>query len=88
MAAVTVVRQRTEVWGSRKVKLLNINIANTGDTFATLNFAHSIDIAIADASGTVVVNTQIPAAGGPGPITFNYAGGGAQNNVDVLIVGR
>ena len=88
MAAVTVVRQRTEVWGARKVKLLNINIANTGDSYATINFVHSIDVAFADASGTVAVNTQITTAGGPGPVVFNYAGGGAQNNVDVMIIGR
>ena len=88
MAAVTVVRQRTVVFGDRKVKLLNVNIAATGDTFATTNVMHSIDAAIADANGTTVVNTSIPAAGGPGPVTFNYAGGGAQNNVDVMIIGR
>lgn len=88
MAAVTVVRQRTVVFGDRKVKLMNINIANTGDSFATTNFAHSIDAALADASGTTVVNTQITTAGGPGPVVFNYTGGGAQNNVDVVIFGR
>ena len=88
MAAVTVVRQRTVVFGDRKVKLLNINIAATGDSYATANFAHSIDAAIADGSGTVAVNTQITTAGGPGPVVFNYTGGGAQNNVDVMIIGR
>jgi hypothetical protein len=88
MAAVTVVRQRTVVFGDHKVKLMNINIATSGDTFATTNFAHSIDAAFADASGTTVVNTQITTAGGPGPVVFNYTGGGAQNNVDVMIIGR
>ena len=88
MAAVTVVRQRTVVFGDRKVKLLNINIAATGDSFATTNFAHSIDAALADGGGTVAVNTSITTAGGPGPVVFNYTGGGAANNVDVMIIGR
>lgn len=88
MAAVTVVRQRTVVFGDRKVKLLNVNIAATGDSYDTKNVMHSIDAALADGSGTTVVNTQITTAGGPGPVVFNYTGGGAQNNVDVMIIGR
>ncbi len=88
MAAVTVVRQRTVVFGDRKVKLLNINIAATGDTFATTNFAHSIDAAIADGGSTTAINAAITTAGGPGPVTFNYSGGGAATNVDVMIIGR
>lgn len=87
MAAVTVNRQRTSVWGDRRVKLYNINIANTGDTLIVSGVIRSIDNALADASGTVAVQTSFT-AGGSGPITFNYSGGGGQNNVDVVVIGR
>lgn len=89
MAAVTITRQRFSIFGDRRVKMYQVNIANTGDqlTTAQLTAFRNIDIALADAAGTVVVNTSFTAGGG-GPITFNYSGGGAQNTVDVLVVGK
>lgn len=88
MAAVTITRQRTFVFGNRRVRAFTINIAATGDqlTTAQLQAFRSIDVAQSDGSGTAAVNTSFT-AGGPGPITFNYTGGGAQNNVDVFIFG-
>lgn len=85
MAAVTVNRQRTVIFGDRRVKLLNINIATTGDTYTVSGVMHSIDAAFADASGTTVVNTSFT-VGSSGPIAFQTTG--AQNNVDVMIIGR
>lgn len=87
MAAVIITRQRTSVWGDRRVKLMTVNIAATGDTLVTSGFFRSIDNALCDAAGTVVVNSSFT-VGGSGPVTFNYTGGGAQNNVDVVLIGR
>lgn len=88
MAAVTVNRQRTVIFGDRRVKLLNINIAATGDTFTLTNIMHSIDAAFADGSSTTIaVNTSFTVGSG-GPVSFVYTGGGAQTNVDVMIIGR
>jgi uncharacterized membrane protein len=87
MAAVTITRQRTSVWGDRRIKMLTINIANTGDTLVVSNYVRNLDNVLCDAAGTVVVNSSFT-AGGPGPVTFNYSGGGAQNAVDVVVIGR
>lgn len=89
MAAVTITRQRTAVFGDRRIRMLIINIAATGDqlTTAQLQAFRAIDVAQADGAGTAAVNTSFT-AGGPGPITFNYSGGGAQNGVDVFVVGK
>jgi hypothetical protein len=86
MAAVTVNRQRTAVFGDRRVKLMNISIANDQDTLVTSGFMRSLEIALADGSGTTVVNTSFT-VGGAGPITFRTTGG-AQNNVDLMLIGR
>lgn len=85
MAAVTINRQRNSIFGDRRVKLLNVNIANSGDTLAVSNFLHYIDVAIADGSGTTVVNTSFT-VGSSGPITFQTTG--AQTNVDVMVIGK
>lgn len=89
MAAVTITRQRLAIMGDRRVKFFVVNIANTGDQLTTtqLNAFRAIDISIADANSTTVVNTSLT-QGGPGPITFNYSGGGAQNTVEVLVIGK
>lgn len=87
MAAVTVVRRRNSIFGSKRALLLNINIANTGDTFDPSTVMRAVDVALADASGTTVVNTTFT-AGTKGPIAFTYTGGGAQSNVDVQIIGN
>lgn len=89
MAAVTIARQRFAIFGDRRVKFFQVNINATGDqlTTAQLQAFRNIDMAIADAAGTVVVNTSFTAGGG-GPITFNYSGGGSQNTVDVLVIGK
>lgn len=89
MAAVTINRQRLSQFGDRKAKFYQVNIVATGDqlTAAQLIGFRTIDFASADGAGTVAVNTAFTAGGG-GPITFNYTGGGSQNNVDVLVIGR
>lgn len=89
MAAVTITRQRFSILGDRRTKFFQINIANTGDqlTAAQLTAFRSIDTALADANSTVAVNTSYTVGAG-GPITFNYSGGGAQNTVDVFVVGK
>jgi len=87
MAAVTVVRRRNSILGSKRALLLNVNVANTGDTFDPQNVMRAVDVALADASSTTVVNTTFT-AGTKGPIIFTYTGGGAQSNVDVLVIGN
>ena len=84
--AVVVARARSLVAGDRRWMLLNVNIGATGQTLTSP--LHDIDQPQADGSGTVAIEASIPVAGGGGPITFNYSGGGAQNNVDVLVIGR
>lgn len=87
MAAVTVVRRRNTILGSKRGLLLNVNAANTGDTFDPSQVMRAVDIAVADGSTSTVVNTTFT-AGTKGPIAFTYAGGGAQSNIDVLVVGN
>lgn len=83
--AVVVTRSRSNVAGDRRMMLMNVNIGATGQTLASP--LHVIDTAIVDGSGSTAVNNS-HATGGGGPITFNYTGGGAQNNCDVMIIGR
>ena len=87
MAAVIINRRRESVFGSKRAILLNVNVTNTGDTFDPSNAMRALDVALADAAGTTVVNTTFT-AGTKGPITFTSSGGGSQNNVDVLIIGN
>lgn len=84
--AVTVTRSRSVVVGDRRWALLNVNISATGQTFATPY--HGIEASIADGSGTVAVEASVSTPGGNGPVTFAFTGGGAQNNVDFLMIGR
>ena len=86
MAAVTVNRRREAILGSKRTLLLNVSINATGDSFDPSGAMHAVDVALADASGTTVVNTSFT-AGSKGPITFQYTGGGSQSNVDVMILG-
>jgi hypothetical protein len=81
MAAVTVNSRKDSVFGDRRAIMANVSVATTGDTWVT--GLKNLDTSLADAGGTVVVNTT--AAGGT--VAFNYAGGGAQANVDVFVVG-
>jgi hypothetical protein len=85
--AVTITRQRTSVWGDRRIKLLTVNIDLSGNTLVTSGFMRSLDNVLCDSSTTVAVNSSFT-AGGAGPVTFNYSGGGAQTNVDVVLIGR
>lgn len=89
MAAVTITRQRLSDFGDRKVKFFQVNINATGDQLTALQLSafRNIDVAIADGNSTTAINTSFT-AGGTGPVTFNYSGGGSQNTVDVLVIGR
>jgi len=84
--AVVVNRTRTAVVGDRRWALLNISIGATGQTLSTSY--HGIESSIADGSGTVAIEAGVTTPGGNGPITFNFTGGGSQNNVDFLMIGR
>lgn len=89
MAAVTITRQRLSNFGDRKVKFFVVNIASTGDQLTALQLSafRNIDVSIADSNTSTAVNTSLT-VGGAGPITFNYSGGGSQNGVEVLVIGR
>jgi len=86
--AVVVNRYRTAVVGDRRWRLENVSVGATGQTLATTD--HDIDQPQTGGSSTsgTAVNTNIPTAGGGGPITFNYSGGGAQNNMSLIVIGR
>lgn len=86
--AVVVNRARFPVIGDRRWNLLNVSIGATGQTLTTT--LHNIDQPQTGGSsvGGTAIETSIPAAGGGGPITFNYTGGGAQNNVSLIVIGK
>jgi len=85
--AVTVNRFRTCQAGSFRLNLMNVSVGATGQSLTTP--FHNIEGSpLADGSGTVAVEASIPTGGGGGPITFNFSGGGAANNVDLLICGK
>jgi hypothetical protein len=90
--AVTFNRVRAAVFGNIRASLWNVNIGATGQSLSVP--FHTIESEIADGGGTVAspssvaIEASIPTPGGNGPITFNYSGGGAQNNVDLLILSR
>ena len=58
MAAVIINRRRESVFGSKRAILLNVNVTNTGDTFDPSNAMRALDVALADAAGTTVVNCR------------------------------
>jgi hypothetical protein len=87
MAAVTVVRRRNIVLGSKRALLLNVNANATGDTFDPQQVMRSVDVALADGSTSTVVNTTFT-AGTKGPIAFTFSGGIPIANIDVLIIGN
>ena len=81
MAAVTVNRRRTVVFGNKRVVLADVSIANNGDTFATGSL-HIIDTASAESSTTGAVG--FTKSGG----TMTFATGGAIANVQVIAIGN
>ena len=72
MAAVTVNRTRTAVFGNKRVVLATVTAAATGDTFNT-------KLKIIDAVSAEPLQAAQPAVSvqvSAGTVTFNYSGGG------------
>ena len=82
MAAVTVNSRYQNVIGSRRQLLLNITIANTGDTLNTgLEAVQMVNCQPATNTPTVVALT----GGGTTPVTATFTTGGAYTgNIEVI----
>ena len=79
MAAVTVDSVKSEVWGSSRVKVAQVDIASDADTWDTGLL--SIKAFTAVGSGGNVIDGTVSG----GTITFNTVG--AENNVLVTAIG-
>lgn len=82
MAEVTVNRQRTNVIGSRRQILANVDIAADVDTLTLTGVMHIIEFV----GATSETNNAIGATISGGVVTFQT--GGAENNVLVNVIGQ
>ena len=80
MAAATVNRRRSVVFGNKRVVLADVSIAANGDTFAT--GLHIIDSFSVDSSTTGAIGAT--KSGG----TITFASGGAISNIPVVAIGN